>query len=165
MNNAFDCVRCGRCCLYAGPILHIEQVDVDRWCKEGRQDILSKLFQSHFICEDCEEEWPSHAGNKCPSCGNRSDVGSYYWLDSRAPLHPLAQLMASPRCPFLKKVRKKDEYFCKIHDTKPEICMDFPDLDPKVVTNNEEECIEWGCKGYLKWKEKVRGLPKEERVN
>lgn len=161
LSKEFECLRCGRCCLSAGPVLHVEQVDVERWKKQGRSDILSKLFLDQLGCEECGIEWPPWHGNKCWKCGREGKPAVYYWIDERQPMTVFAQLLADPICPFLQKVRKKDEYLCKINDTKPEICREFPELKPDEVTKNEEECIEWGCRGYLKWKQKFRQQKKD----
>jgi Fe-S-cluster containining protein len=58
------------------------------------------------------------------------------------------------KMPLSEENKRKSEYSCSIHETKPEICRDFPELDRKKVTGNEEECIEWNCKGYQEWKKK-----------
>lgn len=44
------------------------------------------------------------------------------------------------RCPFLRKVRGKDEYYCKIHDIKPLLCRQFP--------RDREHAKKLGCPGY-----------------
>jgi Fe-S-cluster containining protein len=156
MNIQFSCLRCGRCCKVAGEVLHITQNDVDRWEREGRKDILEKLFLVRMSCSNCNIEWPPHVGENCPECGKVSKSGVYYWLDPRMPKNWLAQLMGSPKCPFLKKIWNKDEYLCGINETKPEICREFPVLDSKEKTKNEAECISWGCEGYFRWKAKAR---------
>jgi Fe-S-cluster containining protein len=140
----------------------VSQKDVDRWKNENRIDILDKLWLNSFVCEHCNISWPAWQGDNCPMCGKHSDDGIYYWLDQRRPRDFFSQQMASPRCPFLKKTRGKDEYSCLIHETKPEICRGFPQLDENEVTGNEEECIEWGCKGYSKWKKKREKGSKHE---
>lgn len=150
--DQFECLRCGHCCLAAGSTLYIDQEDLNKWIKEKRKDILSLLYKTNFICDDCGVEWNPRDGNKCPDCKKKAENARYYWIDKNQPLNLFAQLMADPRCPFLKKVRNKDEYLCKIHETKPATCRGFPELDKKEVTQNEEECISWGCKGYPKWK-------------
>ena len=44
------------------------------------------------------------------------------------------------RCPFLRKVRKKDEYYCEIYDIKPIMCRGFP---------GSRKHAEWcDCPGY-----------------
>jgi Fe-S-cluster containining protein len=156
MKNEFRCLRCGRCWIEAGPTLHVAQNDVERWKAERRKDILSKLWLNQLVCRECDIEWPPWEGKKCPECGKHPTDAVYYWLDPRSPMTVFSQLLANPRCPFLRKVRKKDEYLCIIHETKPDICRDFPELEESKVTDNEEECIEWGCKGYRAWKKKVK---------
>lgn len=162
MNAQFQCLRCGRCCLVAGEILHVSQSDVDRWRKANRIDILDKLWLNSFLCERCGISWPAWQGENYPECGKHSDKGDYYWLDQRRPRDFFSQQMAGPRCPFLKKTREKDEYSCLIHDNKPEICRNFPQLVENEVTENEIECIEWKCEGYLKWKKRRGNSSKHE---
>jgi Fe-S-cluster containining protein len=147
----FQCLRCGHCCLEAGPVLNIEQEDIDRWVNEERKDILDKLYQTRYVCDHCYDEFLVSAGKRCPTCNRVCKKGIYYWLDMRQPTGFLAQMMANPRCPFLRKVRKKAEYICRIHETKPRDCREFPDLETDRVTKNEQECIEWDCRGYREW--------------
>ncbi len=57
----FQCLICGHCCLRAGPVLNIEQKDVDRRIKEERQDILGKLSVIRYECDHCRMEFPVRA--------------------------------------------------------------------------------------------------------
>jgi Fe-S-cluster containining protein len=43
------------------------------------------------------------------------------------------------RCPWLRKVRGQDRYICRIHDVKPEVCMDYP--------VSRKQVLEDGCPG------------------
>ena len=151
----FQCLRCGHCCLEAGPVLNIEQKDVDRWIREGRQDILDKLWLMRYECRHCRIEFAAHFGNQCPSCKRVSRTGIYYWLDEKYASNFLAQTLGNPRCPFLRKIPRKKEYVCRIQETKPDDCREFPDLKANRVTKNEKECIEWDCKGYQEWSKRV----------
>jgi len=149
----FQCLQCGHCCLAAGDTLYITEKDVIRWEKQHRKDILGRLFLVRFHCDKCGNEWPSYAKNECSDCGIPGS-GIFYWIDESMPLNFLAQLMGAPQCPFLEKVGR-GKYSCKIHETKPEICKEFPELNESEVTKNEEERIDWKCKGYMKWKKAV----------
>ena len=51
------------------------------------------------------------------------------------------------RCPFLRKVRGKNQYYCKIHHTKPITCQRFP-LNPK-------HALGLGCPGYRNKKKEI----------
>jgi len=44
------------------------------------------------------------------------------------------------RCPWLRKLPKKDKYICRIHETKPEHCRKFP--------KSKRHALENGCKGF-----------------
>jgi Fe-S-cluster containining protein len=45
------------------------------------------------------------------------------------------------RCPWLRKLPKKDKYICRIHETKPEHCKNFP--------KSKRHALEYGCIGFL----------------
>ncbi len=44
------------------------------------------------------------------------------------------------RCPWLKKVPRKQKYICTIHEMKPKHCRDFP--------TSREYVKDTGCKGF-----------------
>lgn len=44
------------------------------------------------------------------------------------------------RCPWLRKVKGQEKYFCRIHDAKPEHCRRFP--------VSRKHAKETGCRGY-----------------
>ncbi|MCK4488067.1 MAG: hypothetical protein KAU38_15080, partial [Desulfobacterales bacterium] len=48
------------------------------------------------------------------------------------------------RCPWLRKLPKRNKYICRIHDVKPEHCRKYP--------QSKKHAEETGCKGF----EKVR---------
>ena len=45
------------------------------------------------------------------------------------------------RCPWLRKVRGKDQYVCRIQDVKPDLCRDYP--------LSREHAEETGCPGFV----------------
>lgn len=99
-NMVFECKQCGRCC--TSPIVSSMQAtveDIARWRKEGRTDILKYVWAYNLK----DADW-------C-SC----DI----WV---SPITGEDMI----RCPFLRKVRNKDFYECRIHDTKPEECREYP---------------------------------------
>ena len=73
---------------------------------------------------------------------NRTDI--LEWVDSFLGLN---DIWISPRtgnfvgrCPWLRKLPKKDKYVCRIHDTKPAHCRNFP--------KSKRHALENGCKGF-----------------
>jgi Fe-S-cluster containining protein len=98
--NGFKCKQCGHCCLdLTACATWASAEDVERWAREGRDDIL---------------EWvvPIAVG----------DVVFAYdiWLDPETGEDV-------SRCPWLQKLPNKNEYICLIQDTKPELCSTFPE--------------------------------------
>jgi len=147
----FQCERCGRCCLEVSPDPDIGNNDINRWLKQQRFDILSKIFPVRYSCEDCNEVWGSQVGEKCPRCQKKGKF-VFCWSDPAYRVEFIDKFLGGTRCPFLKKARNRLGYICAIHETKPNTCREFPYLRRDYVTKNERECIEWGCKGYKKWK-------------
>ncbi len=47
---------------------------------------------------------------------------------------------AVSRCPWLRKLPKKSKYICRIHETKPEHCRNFP--------KSKRHALDNGCKGF-----------------
>lgn len=121
-----------------------------RWNKEKRFDIIRELYPVEYYCEECNLAWHIRNGPKCLHCGKKGEVTSR-WIDHRFRLDTFSQSFGNPRCPFLKKVRNESKYVCKINDTKPIICKEFPNLSLTQVTKNEEECIKYDCEGYKEW--------------
>jgi Fe-S-cluster containining protein len=110
----FKCVQCGNCCLnlYDAFCTTAEPEDLHRWENEGRWDIL--------------------------------DWVSFLLEDDRT----LADLWISPRtgeevtrCPWLRKLPRKDKYICRIHDTKPIHCKKYP--------HSKKHALTTGCKGFV----------------
>jgi Fe-S-cluster containining protein len=75
-------------------------------------------------------------------CENRSDI--LEWVDSFSGLNDIwiSPKTGEPvdRCPWLRKLPKKNEYICRIHETKPEHCRNFP--------KSKRHALENGCKGF-----------------
>jgi Fe-S-cluster containining protein len=44
------------------------------------------------------------------------------------------------RCPWLRKLPKQNKYICRIHETKPEHCRNFP--------KSKRHALDYGCKGF-----------------
>ena len=89
----FKCKHCGKCCqdIYTHEARFL---DIERWLKEKREDILSQLL---WIKAD-----------------DGIAIQAFMWKDHETK----GELRGT--CPFLKK--KLDKYFCTIQDTKPHVC-------------------------------------------
>ena len=93
-----NCKRCGFCCKYYEGLLWAEREDIERWKKEKRYDIL-KYIESVEVNGEIlyfDELWTN------PKTGDETF-----------------------KCPFLRKVRNRPIYKCRIHETKPNECRDF----------------------------------------
>ena len=44
------------------------------------------------------------------------------------------------RCPWLRKLPKQNKYICRIHETKPEHCRNFP--------KSKRHALDCGCRGF-----------------
>ena len=89
----FKCKHCGKCCqnIYTHEAMFM---DIERWLKENREDILSQLL------------WVKAEDGIA--------VRAFMWKD-----HDTGRELKGD-CPFLKK--KVNQYLCEIQDTKPTVC-------------------------------------------
>jgi Fe-S-cluster containining protein len=73
---------------------------------------------------------------------NRDDI--LEWVDTFASLNDvwISPKTGEPvnRCPWLRKLPSKKLYICRIQDTKPEHCKNFP--------KSKRHALENGCKGF-----------------
>lgn len=60
-------------------------------------------------------------------------VGTNLWISPRTGEEVT-------RCPWLRKLPNKDKYICRIHDTKPKHCRDYP--------KSKKHALRTGCKGF-----------------
>jgi Fe-S-cluster containining protein len=110
----FRCTRCGHCCLklHDAYCTSVDMEQVRRWRKEDRWDILERV---EIMMVDGEELF--------------ADI----WFS------PTTGEEAT-RCPWLRKLPNKDIYKCRIHETKPPHCRNFPKSKKHALTT--------GCKGF-----------------
>jgi Fe-S-cluster containining protein len=92
--------------------------DIELWEKESREDIL---------------EWVSYI-----------PIGK----DESGKTHYVYDIWISPRtgdyvdrCPWLRKLPKKDKYICRIQEVKPSVCRNFP--------ISREHSGKSGCRGFV----------------
>jgi Fe-S-cluster containining protein len=110
----FRCVQCGNCCLNLPDAFAttVDAAEIERWRYEGRMDIL--------------------------------DWVSIFELDGNVVF---GDIWISPntgdcvtRCPWIRKLPRQNKYKCRIHDTKPAICRDYP--------RSKKHALTTGCKGF-----------------
>ena len=112
--EGFKCKQCGNCCLNLTDAYSTspEDDDIRLWEKEGRYDILEWVL---FI-----PLGPDHAVADIwvnPGTGNEAE-----------------------RCPWLRKLPRKNKYICRIHDVKPKHCREYP--------KSRAHAAETRCKGF-----------------
>ncbi len=116
----FKCKQCGNCCLNLGDAFETCATDQDirLWNEEKRDDIF---------------EWV----DPIPVGGGQFvyDI----WIS------PVTGDDVS-RCPWLRKLPKKNKYICRIHDVKPVHCREYP--------RSKKHATETGCRGF----EQVMGI-------
>ena len=97
--DGFNCKRCGLCCSLLGieHELYVDEEDVRRWEREGRDDILAWVARA--VYRDQEYDFPVD-----PNTGDEV-VGD---------------------CPFLERDAERGVTRCLIHDTRPRDCVAFP---------------------------------------
>ena len=97
--DGFKCKQCGHCCLDLDAFSTCaSEEDVARWTHEGREDVL---------------EWVE------PVALGDIVVAYDIWMDPESGEDV-------SRCPWLRKLPGTDKYVCRIQDTKPELCRDYP---------------------------------------
>ncbi|MCF8143139.1 MAG: YkgJ family cysteine cluster protein [Deltaproteobacteria bacterium] len=110
----FQCVQCGHCCrdLSDAFCTSVDTEDINRWKREKRWDILRWVDIFNFDgVEAFGDLWIR------PNTGEEVD-----------------------RCPWLRKLPLKDAYKCRIHETKPAHCRNYPKSKKHALTT--------GCKGF-----------------
>jgi Fe-S-cluster containining protein len=110
----FHCTQCGNCCrnLYDAYSTTVDISDINRWRSEKRWDILRWVETYNFAGQSAFGDiWIS------PNTGDEVK-----------------------RCPWLTKLRKQEKYKCRIQDTKPTHCRDYPKSKKHALTT--------GCRGF-----------------
>jgi Fe-S-cluster containining protein len=110
----FQCVQCGNCCRNLGDAFStsVDMDEINHWRFEDRWDILNWVHIFNFDGKEAFGDiWFS------PNTGNEVS-----------------------RCPWLRKLPRQDKYKCRIHDTKPAHCGNYPKSKKHALTT--------GCKGF-----------------
>jgi Fe-S-cluster containining protein len=118
----FECQQCGKCCESLGSTLSATKEDFKRWKKEKREDILKYIEPiSVRLCPKCKKGVLTEKG-LCVTCGIKAKeeiLVMDLWID-----HVTGEEL--DKCPFLVKVRNQNKYRCRIQETKPQNCKEFP---------------------------------------
>ncbi|RLI97925.1 MAG: hypothetical protein DRO99_02055 [Candidatus Aenigmatarchaeota archaeon] len=109
----WKCVQCGKCCFMYGTMIPATDQDMERWEKEGRNDILDRTK----VIRD-------------PATGRI--IAAELWFDPYTG-------KSYAYCPWIKRKKERaglkqrdksgnpsgDKVYCQIHDTKPQYCRDY----------------------------------------
>jgi Fe-S-cluster containining protein len=104
----FECQQCGACCLEFYELTAYSD-DIERWEIEAREDILQYADMYIYATTSAADLWID------PETGE-----------------------GLSRCPFLRKMKDKQMYKCRIYDARPGMCRWFPHL----IYNTDGELIE-----------------------
>lgn len=109
-NVCVECQQCGKCCIEFVSGFSATENDIIRWRQEKRDDILEYVY---FMDEN-------------------ETYGDLFF-------NPRTGEEIYTRCPFLRKIRNKNQYVCRIHETKPEVCRNYPNHgeNPGICLKNE----------------------------
>jgi uncharacterized protein len=112
---AFDCDRCGKCCVSLGSIIKIERQlnDRDYYC---RYNIDNSLFLAHVDQVFCDEIADEFANISIPAGPEKKP------------------------CRFLRKNRQGDGTVCSIYSTRPYICRDFRCYHVLICNRDGKTC-------------------------
>lgn len=106
----FQCAQCGNCCLslHDAYCTSVDIEQVHRWRKEDRWDIL-----------DCVD---------IMRVGGRELFADIWFSPTTGE--------EATRCLWLRKLPNKNIYKCRIHETKPPHCRDFPKSKKHALTTS-----------------------------
>lgn len=76
------CLCCGDCCESFGGHLHASRSDLDRWHREGRDDLLSRVNRLDWIWVDPESKEPL---DRCPFIAKINDRQSICAIQETKP--------------------------------------------------------------------------------
>ncbi len=107
--------------------LTYEQADIDRWFDgEGEGSIVVRSNLGTYPIFDFIE-----LKKEAESGGTWGNLWGDLWF------HPETGKILAGRCPFLRKVRKKDMYRCIIYELRPEICRGYPGPERRCLKKLE----------------------------
>jgi Fe-S-cluster containining protein len=106
---AQDCRQCGKCCEKWGWDQNGIVEDLIPWIAAGRKDILR-----HVLVRSAGGSWHTAEGLTAGDLPRIDRIS--YWVD------PGGRKRRS--CPFFER-RDDGRVYCRIHDTKPAVCIGF----------------------------------------
>ena len=112
--EGFSCKQCGNCCLNLSGAYSTcaDEKDIELWEKQGRSDIM---------------EWVA-----CIPLGEDTFIYDL-WLSPKTGEEV-------ERCPWLRKLPRKNKYVCRIQDVKPRHCREYP--------KSRGHAEKTGCRGF-----------------
>lgn len=107
-----ECLRCGECCKHFCDGIYAVKEDLLRWNREMRFDILEKFEVLR------EDGWIRASTLVKSEILALPDEG----FDL---VNPKTGNAYRTQCPFLRKKTNKNEYYCRIHNTRPWLCSEY----------------------------------------
>jgi len=103
------CIRCGKCCSFDF-LKEVDVIDIARWVIQERWDILTKVKPVIRMVIKRKKEVPTL-------------MWEVWWSEkSWCGWHE--------RCPWLGRKEKDGKHKCRIEDTKPITCGEYPRKKP-----------------------------------
>jgi Fe-S-cluster containining protein len=110
--EGFSCRQCGKCCQNLDYHNEVTKEDMAHWKQAGRTDIM---------------DWVG--------VFRKDDQNTVYRIWMKPGTREFAET-----CPFLQKKPHKNQWFCRIHDDKPQICRQYP--------VSKKHALMTGCPGF-----------------
>lgn len=71
------------------------------------------------------ELWRNEKRDDILACVKIIEIDGHI-ISSDAWFNPKDKIQELQRCPWLRKVRNRRKYICRIEDVKPKVCRDYP---------------------------------------
>ncbi|MEX2616535.1 MAG: YkgJ family cysteine cluster protein [Alphaproteobacteria bacterium] len=106
----FTCTGCGKCCLEGAGWLPLAEADIARF--EAQAPHVLKYVT-----------WRGEPGARRGSLSRTVVTGR-----------------ETTRCPFVRKRCDRGQYYCRIYDSRPQVCRRYP--------TSRDHALYTGCEGY-----------------
>lgn len=106
----FNCTGCGKCCLEGAGALPVVEEDIARWEEQAPHVLKSVTWQG--------------------KAGARQGIHAGSTVTGRE----------TTRCPWIKKYPGRPQYYCRIYETRPQVCRTYP--------TSREHALYTDCEGY-----------------
>jgi Fe-S-cluster containining protein len=120
--NDFKCLKCGECCR-AGFVIHISKVDVEKWRKLNKYNILDHIKIKSLLQREAYRLVDKRSNSlSFDNVIKGMDNGLEYVFN----------LDFKGKCPFLEL------NLCSIHNYKPIGCINFPYIKKKCLSYDSD---------------------------